>query len=111
MKSRTKNQEQKREVKKISLLGIEVSVAFASLLLFLFGATIFLAIESSSQGAQLIALERDAQLLEAENRQIEAQIVSQSSLAKVAGMIEELKMVKPEKIVYLNREQPVAQLP
>ncbi len=78
---------------------------FAGVIVFiLFVATVFFAIKSSSQGANLVVLENKAVELEAQNQEIKDKIVASTSLTKIEKNADGLGMVKPEKFMYLKHD-------
>ncbi len=78
---------------------------FAGIIVFvLFVATVFFAIKSSSQGANLVVLENKAVELEAQNQEIKDKIVASTSLTKIEKNADDLGMVKPEKFIYLKHD-------
>ncbi len=85
-----------------------VPKVLAVFLIFFALATIFLAIESSAQGATLTALEAKESQIEAQNQELRSSLVVSTSLAKVAEEAEKMGMIKPEKLTYLTSEKPVA---
>ena len=85
-------------------------VLSAFLILFAL-ATVFLAIESSTQGAELVRLENEENILEAQNQELRSSLVSSTSLAKIADEAQKMGMVKPEKLSYIKGEKPVAKIP
>lgn len=94
--------------RKVNVFGTQVSLMFLSVLGGLFLTTVFLAIASASSGAKLQEIENENAILEEENRAITQRIVSESSLSQVAKKAEELGFTKPEEIVYLSTQKPVA---
>ncbi|KKQ75625.1 MAG: hypothetical protein US96_C0008G0011 [Candidatus Woesebacteria bacterium GW2011_GWB1_38_5b] len=77
----------------------------------LFSLNVFLSIGSSSQGAQIIDVERKIKILEDENRQLTQTLVIKTSLTKVSERVEELNLVRPTQVVYLNKSDTFAKLP
>ncbi len=74
-------------------------------------ATVFLAIESSAYGAQLVSLEAKSASVESQNQELRSTLVTSTSLAKIAEDAKTLGMVKPEKLTYISGEKPVARIP
>ena len=72
-------------------------------------ASVYLAIISSSRGANLISLEEKRLALEEKKQILTAELVAKTSLAEVSGMADELGMHKPERIIYLNGGESVAE--
>lgn len=77
----------------------------------LFCFNVFLSIGASSQGAQIIDAERQIKALEDENRQLTQTLVVKTSLTQVSQKVEELSLVKPTRVVYLNKTDTFAKLP
>lgn len=94
--------------RKINILGFEIPLITLILLAVLGGVTVFNAVEMATKGAELVYLEQKADRLTAENKEIESKLVAGSSLTKVSDKAVELGMVKPDNIVYLTSEAPVA---
>jgi hypothetical protein len=97
--------------KKVSVLGISVSVGFGSLLVLLVVACVFLTIKSAASGAKLASLEMEIISYQEKNQQLTNQLVMASSLTEIAQKAEELELIEPEDVVYLTLDKSVAQLP
>lgn len=65
---------------------------------------------TSLWGVELHSIEEDIAKLEDSNRQIEEQIISNSSLTKLFMEHEQLGFMKPEKVVYVEGSASVAQV-
>ena len=85
--------------------GVSLVVA---LTIVLFLVNVFVAILSSSRGAEVVENERELAELVRENRSIQSRISEESSLTKLQEQMEELGFGKPEKIIYYNTEKPFA---
>ena len=73
--------------------------------------TIFITIEASSSSSVLAHLESEEARLGEESQDLRNYLVKASSLNELGKSAEKLGFVKPEKIVYLGKEEPVAKLP
>ena len=71
--------------------------------------SVYLAIISSSRGASLVSLEEKRLALEERKQILTVELVVKTSLTEVSGMADELGMHKPERIIYLNGGEPVAE--
>lgn len=71
-------------------------------------ATIFLAIESFAQGAQLVGLESKEAQIESQNEELRSQLVTSTSLSKISDEAQQMGMIVPGKLIYINGEKPVA---
>lgn len=96
-----------------NILGIARRVPRILTVFFVFFAlaTVFLAIESSAYGAQLVSLEAKSASIESQNQELRSALVTSTSLAKIAEDAQKLGMVKPEKLTYISGEKPVARIP
>lgn len=90
------------EIKAIRVLGIEIPI-FAVVLLSVFAAlTVFIAVEQSTKGAELVYLEKKSEVLTGANKELSSKLVMDSSLSKVSDQASHSGMIKPEKTVYLG---------
>lgn len=74
-------------------------------ILLLVSGIVFVSIKASSQGARLVEIEKEIQMLEEQNKKLKNKMITETSLqylSKVAGAIE---FSDPSKIIYLG---PVA---
>ena len=71
---------------------------------------IFSAIGTSLWGVELYGIEQEIAKVEAENRQLTAEIVTQMSLTELYQNSQELGFAQPEAVVYVQGENSVAQL-
>ena len=72
---------------------------------------IFAAIHTSHKGADLSELERKAESLQQDNLSIEMEIVKHSSLLSLSDKLDDMGFAKPTNVVYLDKNNSVAQLP
>lgn len=72
------------------------------ILLLLFAANIYLAISSATYGAKLMAMEKQIKVTSEENKKLMEKMASQQSLLVVSKKAEDLGLVKPTQIVYLD---------
>ncbi|CAN5307733.1 hypothetical protein BH10PAT1_BH10PAT1_4500 [soil metagenome] len=66
--------------------------------------TIFFAVKASNEGSNLLQLEKQADELTQQNRELKDKIVNVSSLSQVSKMASSLGLDKPEKFVYISRQ-------
>jgi cell division protein FtsL len=66
--------------------------------------SVFVSISSASKGSELMEIEREMQDMSARNQQLKMEMISGTSLKYIAERADELGMVRPEKIMYLNQE-------
>ena len=74
-------------------------------------AVVLVVIASSTKGARLLELEEEVGALERENRELTSKLVSNTSLLLVEEKSQELGMIKPENVVYLETREEIAKLP
>lgn len=82
------------------------------LVIFVIGlaiAQIFVSAGLAGRGQDLAALERQAAELTRQNQELRNQISSFGSLSKVASQAAQLGFGKPQELLYLVPEEPVAQ--
>ncbi len=72
-------------------------------------ASVYLAIVSSSRGAGLLYLEKKRLALEERKQILTDELVAKTSLEEVSNRADELDMQKPERIIYLNGGESVAE--
>ncbi len=68
--------------------------------------TVLTAVVVSAKGSEVVALEKSIQKYDQENRELSEKIVNSNSLNKLATQSESLGMIKPEKVLYLQGENP-----
>ena len=86
----------------------------ANIVLILFNtgfilASVYLAIISSSSGSKLLFLEERRLALEERKQILTTELVAMTSLEEVSEKANSLDMQKPEKIIYLNEGESVAE--
>lgn len=84
---------------------------FWALLSVFGGGIVLLTIETVTSGAEIAKLEKEESILADQNRELSENMVQSTSLDSIEKKAEELGFVKPEKFVYIGREEPVAKLP
>lgn len=57
----------------------------------------------SSKGSELLRLEKMISEVNTRNREIKMEMVSESSLTKIAQRADQMGMIKPEKVIYLGQ--------
>lgn len=85
--------------------------AGVTLLIAIIAVMIFSAIGASIWGVELHSIEKEIAEVEAENRRLTSEIVTQMSLTNIYENSEELGYVKPENVIYVEGQPAVAQLP
>ncbi len=103
---RKQRQKITRNKEKKGYLQLFVVVIF---LLFII-STIFVTVQTASLGATISELERQETAYIKENREMESALVNNQSLMKLDEKAAELGYVKPNDIIYLSRDNFVAQL-
>jgi cell division protein FtsL len=73
--------------------------------------TVFSTIQTATNGARLANLEMQEQSLSSENRELSDECAKSSSLTNIYKKADELGYIKPQNILYANKQLPVAQLP
>jgi len=71
-------------------------------------ANVLLGISFSASGADLAVHEKKAKEYEKENAKISQEVVQSMSLALVEEKAEEMGYIKPNTIVYVGKDKPVA---
>lgn len=74
-------------------------------------SSIFMTIKVATSGAKLTMLEKEEKSLIKENETYKRQLVNSSSLSKLENASEDLGYVKPDNIIYIQKDEPVAKLP
>jgi len=101
----------KRGKEKNSVKRKKWPIALLVSLIVFFGLTIFTTIETSLSGAKLSSLEREEEILVREKQESFSKYAKQSSVTSISEKAEEMGYVKPQDIVYLSKEMPIAKLP
>lgn len=70
--------------------------------LVLFLTNIYVAVSSAAFGSQLVSLEKEMKKISEENKVLMEQLVAHQSLQNVSQKAEELGMLNPVEVVYLN---------
>jgi len=91
--------------------GVSVSKSHAIAVLVLLMGNVLFAIDTSSKGASLAAIETELSLLKAENRGIKTKILAESSLLSLSEQANDLGLVVPDRIVYIKSPKPIARIP
>jgi hypothetical protein len=71
---------------------------------------VFLTIKVGTSGAKLVSLESEISRLSKENEGFRRELVSSSSLADLEERIEDTGFGKPQQIIYVLTDKPVARL-
>lgn len=87
------------------------SIILGGCVLCLFVVSILLAIESGAKGARLYFIENEKAKIENENKLLSSFIVGNTALSKISESAKTLGMGKPDQIIYLNKDIPIARLP
>ncbi|KKS80020.1 MAG: hypothetical protein UV56_C0030G0005 [Candidatus Woesebacteria bacterium GW2011_GWC1_43_10b] len=95
----------------MTILGQKIPFLVIVLLGVLMSAVVLVVIASSTKGARLLELEEEVGALERENRELTSKLVSNTSLLLVEEKSQELGMIKPENVVYLETQEQIAKLP
>lgn len=92
-------------MKKIKLTNLLVIAIVAMVVL-----NVFVSIKLSSVGSVLLGFEKSMAQVNQENRYVREKIVEYTSVSNLSSRVGELGLVKPENIIYLSGENPVASL-
>lgn len=101
----------KRRKEKITVKRKKWPVVLMACLVVFFGLTIFTTIETSLAGAKLSSLEEEEKVLVREKQESFGKYAKLSSVTSISEKAEEMGYVKPQDIVYLSKEMPIAKLP
>lgn len=88
--------------KMIYIMGVFLGILMLS--------SIALTIASATKGAEINYLEKQKHMARQEMEELTSQVVTSNSLSQVSEAASELGLVKPNNVVYLNREVSVASL-
>ena len=84
----------------------------------LIAMTVLFAIGSASEGAKLLSLEKEISRKQAENKNLQEKVVSETSLLKISEKAEEYDLSETQNVIYTNLsaissgyQEPVASLP
>ena len=98
--------------RKIEICRFQIPVLFFVMFALLGIATVLVGVETSLNGVRYLAIEKNINLLEAQNRELSEKLISETSLKKTAEEAVNLKFTKPTNIIYLTAgSQVVAKLP
>ncbi len=92
--------------KRRSKIGLVYLIFLGILVLSSVGVTI----ASTIRGSEISFLEKERQALKLENEELTAKTLSTSSLSQLSQASVSLGLVKPQTVLYLNTEAPVASL-
>lgn len=82
----------------------KIQIIVGSVLVCLVIATLYFAIKSTAEGGTLISLtDKEADLV-GQNQELQAQIVSASSLSQISKTAQSLGMIVPEKYIYMGNQ-------
>lgn len=90
------------------------SVNTAPLVVFcviIFVSSIFVTIKVAASGAKLSLLEQEISSISKENQDYRRKLVNSSSLTKLEESVEGTDFIKPQELIYISKDEPVAQLP
>lgn len=103
-----RNLKKKRKVKKERFTALWYIFG----LMFLFsGFVVYSAIQMSSVGARIAELEREEQELILKNSELSDNLVGKTSLLSISENAEKMGFVKPETVIYTEKEEVAAKLP
>lgn len=86
----------------------KLALIFGSISLTLFAINISLGVFISAKGVEVMAIENEISDLKAQNREINTSIMLSRSLENVSNNLQSMKMVKPSYVLYLNKENSIA---
>ena len=97
------NYHRRKEVKKVvTEVTTRVSIRLWLVVIILFVCNIYVAISSATYGTQVMALEKQMQTIAEDSKRIREQMVAQQSLQNISSKAEELGLIKPTDVVYLD---------
>jgi len=77
----------------------------------MFVSSIFVTIKVATSGAKLALIEKELSVISKENQDYRRKLVSSSSLQDLEEKIEGTDFSKPQELIYISKDAPVAQLP
>lgn len=77
-------------------------------LIVLLVANVFVAVDSSVRGARLMAIEKQINEIEEQNKRLTDVLISHTSLSEVIQSSQDLGFNQPEETLYLTTQVPVA---
>ncbi len=84
---------------------------FTVILIMLVVANVFFTVSVSASGAELTNIEKNQNILISKNQEMKDKISEESSLSTIEEKAVSLGFLKPQNIVYIQGEAPVAKLP
>jgi len=94
-----------------TIAGFNVPAALLPVLALFVVVTVFFAIEFSTLGAYVAALEKEESDLVREKQDLSNQLINSSSLSEMGEKAEELGFKKPDEVIYISEKEAVAKLP
>lgn len=91
-------------------ISLKPPVYVVVLLVVFIIATVYTTIKTSSLGAILVDLESKEKELLSENANLSDSLVHLSSMTSIEKKAEDLGFVKPQNVIYLGKQESVAQL-
>ena len=77
--------------------------------IFIIG-TVYFTIQVATSGSKLAQLERERMQLTKETQSLSSDLMQQTSLTQIGQRAEEMGFIKPDKIVYLQNQDSVADI-
>jgi len=105
MRKNLKNKE------KVNLIGKYRNFILVGVCGILAIGSVIMTIEVSATGAQIASLQNKENVLSAEKRVLEEELVKTSSVSELQVKSAELGFTKPAETVYLSQSLPVANIP
>ena len=98
----------KREIKKERFTALWYILGLA---LLFSGFVVYSAIQMSAIGAKIANLEKEERILLSKNNELSDSLVCKTSLLSISENADEMGFVKPENVIYTEKEEFAAKLP
>lgn len=89
----------------------KTKVLFLSTFVVFAMSAVLITIETVSSGTEILALEKTAENLTSQKRELEESFVKTISMGDLQEKSTEMGFIKPENLMYLSKNESVAKLP
>lgn len=79
-----------------------IPLKYWAVFIVLFLANIYVAVSSATYGAQLMTIEKEMKAITEQNKVLMEQMVSKQSFQSVAQKAEDLELLRPSEVIYLD---------
>jgi hypothetical protein len=86
----------------VAEVRIRIPLRYWAVFILLFIANIYVAVSSATYGAQVMSIEKQMKAVAEENKKLMEVMVAQQSLQNVSQKAEELGLVRPTDVIYLD---------